>query len=216
MRHAILAALILFPVLSHGEAQAEQCAGAPHRVYQFDVRTEIPAAQLDRSRSRANLNGSSIHGLGAPRVGLMQSQLELSRNTRSVTTPTADGHCYWVESIDVVIRFRSLDIFIASEYRRDSCAYRAILSHERDHVRVAREQLNRFAPKFRQALHSPDVPSPANPKFTTRPPKAEIEKLVEGLIAPVFEQLNATMANAQARLDTPEEYARIQARCSDW
>ena len=215
MRQGIFAALVSVGLFAPVSAHAAQCVGAPDRVYQFDVRTEIPAAHLDRSRSRAGLNRGSIHGLG-PRVGAMQSQLELSRKTSSVTTPTGSGHCYWIESIDLVIRFRSLDIFIASEYRRDSCAYRAILSHEREHVRVAREQLNRFAPRFRQALHSRDVPSPSNPRFTTQPPKAEIEELVDRLVSPVFDQLNVTMANAQARLDTPEEYARIQAKCSDW
>ncbi len=216
LRYAVLAAVILFPFVPHAAASAAECEGAPDQVYHFDVRTEVPAARLDRSRTRASLNGNAIHALAPSTVGLMQSRLEMSHRTKTTTTPHRNGHCYWIQHIDVLLRFQSLDIFIASEYRRDSCAYRAILSHERDHVRVAREQLNRFAPKFRQALHSRDVPSPNNPGFTTGSPSTEIETIVAELIGPVFEELNATMAAAQAQLDTPQEYAKIQARCSDW
>ena len=216
-RLAILAtlALALAQTISTG-ADANECVGAPDQVYRFDVRVEVPAARLDRSRSRDELNQSAFHGPGTNTLGLMQSQLELRDSVQFGAVPIDGGHCYWVQTIDLVIRYRSLDIFVASEYRRDSCAYRAILSHERDHARVARDYLNRFEPRFRQALNTLDIPRPGRPSFTQGKPKTEVRRLVEGLVRPVFDELNATMSRAQAALDTPEQYARIQARCNDW
>ncbi len=195
---------------------AAQCAGAPDQAYRFDVRIEIPAARLNRGKSRADLTGLALHGEGTSTLGLMQSQLEFSNRLELRTLEQDGGHCYWIRSIDLLLRYRSLDIFVASDYRRDSCAFRAILSHERDHVRVARQYLNRFETSFHQALNSSAVPTPSRPAFTRRAPKAEAQDVVSSLIQPVFEELNAAMSRAQAALDTPEQYARIRSACSDW
>lgn len=212
---AILATLALSPLIPYRAAAAE-CVGAPDQAYHFDVRLEVPPARLSRNISRAGLNGLSPHGQGRNTLGLTQSQLELSNNAQYTSAASAGGHCYWIRSIEVVLRYRSLDILVASEYRRDSCAFRAILSHERDHVRVARSYLARFEPRFRQALSSVDIPTPGRPAFTSGTPKKEVQQIVENLIQPVYEELNATISRAQAKLDTPEQYARIQARCNDW
>ena len=118
----------------------------------------------------------------------MQSQLEFSNRLELRTLEQDGGHCYWIRSIDLLLRYRSLDIFVASDYRRDSCAFRAILSHERDHVRVARQYLNRFETSFHQALNSSAVPTPSRPAFTRRAPKAEAQDVVSSLIQPVFEE----------------------------
>ena len=211
----ILATLAGLPIIPHHAAAAE-CVGAPDQAYHFDVRLEVPPARLNRNVSRADLRGLAPHGQGANTLGLMRSRLELSNNAQFASSASAGGYCYWVQSIEVVLQYRSLDILVASEYRRDSCAFRAILSHERDHVRVAREYLARFEPRFRQALNSVDVPTPGRPAFTTGTPKKEVQRIVGNLIQPVYEELNTTMARAQGKLDTPEQYARIQARCNDW
>ena len=212
----ILAALALLPLIPYRAATAVECVGAPDQAYRFDVRLEVPLARLNRKVDRAGLRGLSPHGQDTNTLGLMQSQLVLSNNTQFASSTTAGGHCYWIRSIEVVLQYRSLDILVAAEYRRDSCAFRAIFSHERDHVRVAYEYLKRFEPRFRQALNSTDVPTPGRPAFTTGTPKKEVQQIVGNLIQPVYEELNATMSRAQDRLDTPEQYARIQARCNDW
>lgn len=211
----VLAIIAGSPVIPH-QAAAEECTGAPDQAYHFDVRLEVPPARLNRNVSRAGLRGLAPHGLGSNTLGLMRSQLELSNNAQFASSASAGGHCYWIQSIEVVLQYRSLDILVASEYRRDSCAFRAILSHERNHVRVAQEYLARFKPRFRQALNSVDIPTPGRPAFTTGTPKNEVRQIVGDLIQPVYAELNTAMSRAQSKLDTPEQYARIQARCNDW
>ncbi len=114
------------------------------------------------------------------------------------------------------MRYHALDIFVATEYRRSSCAYRAILSHEKDHVRIAREYLGRFVPRFEEALRSRNLPTPNRPQFTKKGPGEVVKLQLAELVEPVFEELNAEMARAQAALDTPQRYARVQSRCDDW
>jgi hypothetical protein len=118
----------------------------------------------------------------------------------------------------LTLRYRTLEVYVASEYSPRSCAYQAILAHEQRHVKIAKKYVTRYAPRLRSVLTSLRIPKPGSAKLT--PSKAhgaaEMDTVFNELITPVFERLNAEHQEAQARADLPQEYARVRRRCKKW
>lgn len=214
---ATLVALCLAP--PHAAAQAiDGCAAPAESQFRVDVRLDVADVNLDRSKSRADLTEFSFHGPRAQVLGLMQADLDMETSATYKQTKATDGVCFWVELVEVVLRYQSMDVFVASEYSENSCAYHAIFRHEQDHVDVARNYLDRYAPRFRAALTSLLIPKPQSPKLvaTEQESKSEVERLLEKLMRPVVAELRRELLAAQAELDTPQQYERVRRQCRKW
>ena len=219
LRLVIVAIATLCLPPSHAAAQAIDGCAAPVEVqFRVDVRLDVADVTLDRSKSRAELTEFSFHGPQALVLGLMQADLDLQTSATYKQTQAAEGICFWVELVEVVLRYKSMDVFVASEYSENSCAYHAIFRHEQNHVAVARNYLDRFAPRFRAALTSLLIPKPQSPKLvaTEEESKSEVERLLQKLLRPVVEDLRRELVGAQADLDTPRSYELVRRQCKNW
>ena len=130
-----------------------------------------------------------------------------------------DGHyCYWLQGIEVELLYKSLEVYVAREYKRGSCEYKAILRHEREHVAIARRNLEKFKPKVRYALTSLLLPTPDRPikLASAGASEAALEALLEKVLDPVYQEMQEDLNKAQAAIDTPQSYARVRAQCSNW
>jgi hypothetical protein len=182
------------------------------------VRIEIPEVGVNHDLNLAELGDLSFHSPQEQVVGLMSSDLEIRTQAEYVTAPVGDRFCFWVDGISVVLRYQALDVYVAREYAPGSCPYNAILDHEQEHVAVARGQLDVYGPRFRSALASLLIPKPRSPILVDSPEdaKKKTQGLFEKLLAPISEELKTVMAEAQADLDTPQEYWRVRRRCPNW
>ena len=116
------------------------------------------------------------------------------------------------------MEYRSVKIYIASEYERGSCEYRQILLHENRHVAIARRNLERFKPQVRAALTSLLIPKPDQPIriASASSAGAEMERLYTKLLEPVYQKMLAALRAAQGAIDTPEAYAKVHRKCDNW
>ena len=212
-----LAALSLPPTRAAAQA-IDGCAAPVESQFRVEVRLDVAPVSLDRSKTKAQLTELSFHGPRAKVLGLMQAALDLHTTATYKHSQAANGICFWVEQVEVVLRYQSMDIFVASEYSENSCAYHAILRHEKDHVAVARHYLDRHAPRFRAALTSLLIPKPQSPKLvaTEEETKSEVERLLEKLLKPVVTEMRRELLEAQAELDTPQQYERVRRQCKKW
>jgi hypothetical protein len=199
-------------------AAAAACAAQDGYGYDVDVTIQLPEVRLDRSLSRAQLGGMALHGPNERDVGLTKSNLEIARVATYLTYPAEGGLCFWVGRINVTLRYHSLDVYAAKEYRSDSCAYRAILEHEKRHVTVVRRNIQRYLPRIESALASLIIPKARAPKLVASMAagEADMERIFDKLMTPIQNEIDAVLSREQAKIDTPQSYARVRGKCSDW
>ncbi len=131
------------------------------------------------------------------------------------TYPSLHQSCLWYHSIDVTIKL-SPHIYIAKEYNALGPCRDAIMAHERHHVDVDREMMNKYSYIIGQAVQ--DV---VNKAGAVGPINADNvanngQQLIDGVsaaIKTVEQPLQDEMRQRQAQVDSIDEYKRISAIC---
>lgn len=183
------------------------------------VHIEVPPAPVNHGLSISELTHRKFHNEPSGQVlGLMDPDLDIQARARPGITQHSDHVCFWLEEIDVELVYKSIEIFVAREYKRGSCEYIAILDHENKHVEIAKDNLEKFRAKIRYALTSLLIPSPRRPVKVASVEEVEpyYEKLFEEVLQPIYEEMWEDLISAQAAIDTPQSYAKVNARCTNW
>ncbi len=201
-----------------GAAAADPCPAEPGAGYRIEATVEMPPPRLRHDLSRAELGELAFHGPSDRVLGLTASSVEILVSTEAFSRTDGDGACVWLERIVATLRYDALDIFVAKEYPPTSCPYQAILAHERRHAKIARRHLQSFVQPVRSAFTALTIPRPESPlrAASAAAGEARIKDLLAGLLAPLRKRLAASMDRAQARVDTREEYRRVQSQCRNW
>ena len=187
--------------------------------YRVDVVLEMPPVKIHHDLSRAQLGLLAFHGPTDRILGVTASSLRAGTSTRYAHRPLeGEGVCFWVDHIDVLLRYEALDIYIASEYTRGSCQYQAILTHEKRHAKVARIYLDDYVQRIRSALASLAIPKPRDPRRVQSVAEAEAktQATVSKLLEPIIARLREDMAAAQKKIDSRAEYRRVEKQCPKW
>lgn len=216
-RLAGLALALLGPAWA-GPALAAVCP-SESGTYRVDVQIEMPPVTVHHDRSRAQLGLLAFHGPTNRVLGVTASKLRAGTATHYGNRPLeGEGVCFWVDHIEVMLRYEALDIYIASEYTRASCQYQAILTHENKHAEVARSYLDDYVQTIRSALASLSIPKPRDPRLVEHVTGAQqkTQATIESLLEPVLARLRKDMEEAQSRVDTPAEYRRVEKQCPKW
>lgn len=194
------------------------CKGDPDAPYEIDVRIVFPEAVIDHSHSIAQLGKISGLGHNKRALGLMKPDLRIETWPKAQGLAAGRKFCFWISGFEVVLRYRRVDVYVAREYARGSCNYNAILSHEHKHVDAARLNLQEFAPKIRMALTSMLIPTGREPALVNSRAEArkDVGKISDELLKPVYEEMIRSLMEAQARIDSPEEYRRVRNMCPTW
>ncbi len=187
--------------------------------YRVDVRTELPPVVIRHDHSRAQLGLLAFHGPTNRVLGVTASNLRNATAIRYGHRPLdGEGNCFWVDRIEITLRYEALDVYIASEYPPGSCQYQAILSHENKHVAAARALLDDYVQEIRSVLTSLAIPKPRAPRLVETVSEARqlTQATIENLLRPVFERLRKTMEDTQGRIDSRGEYRRVEKQCANW
>ena len=199
-------------------SRGDVCLPHPERDFKVRVSISIPTPPVNHTLSRAELTERSFHGPEAQVLGLMVPDLSVETRVEQASE-VIDGHtCYWLEAADVNLVYKSIEVFVAREYRKGSCEYKAILRHEREHVDIARDNLERYKPKIRAALTSLLLPTPQRPIELASLGGGEepFDTLFKKVLEPVYREMQADLTRVQASIDTPASYALVRANCSNW
>ncbi|NQV22411.1 MAG: sel1 repeat family protein [Rhodospirillales bacterium] len=195
-----------------------RCAKVDGRRFSIDVTVDIPPAPIDHSLSISQLTRAGPHGGGMQTIGLAVPEIEAKSSGSYGFMDKGDHKCFWVEHVQAQVVYQSMKIFIASEYKKGSCPYAKILRHEREHVAISRRNLARFEPRLRSALASLSIPKAGQPLQIKADddPSAQMTRLFNRLVSPVLEDMMADLDAAQAKIDTPESYAKVRRQCRNW
>jgi len=187
--------------------------------YRVDVPIELPPVEIHHDHSRAQLGLLAFHGPTSRVLGVTASKLRAGTATHYGHRPLeGEGVCFWVDRIEVMLRYEVLDIYIASEYTSGSCQYQAILTHEKRHAKVARTYLDDYVQTIRSALASLAIPKSRDPRLVENVTGAQqkTQATIESLLKPIIARLRKDMKEAQNRVDTPTEYRRVEKQCPKW
>jgi hypothetical protein len=133
-----------------------------------------------------------------------------------LTLPRPGGiYCVWVTKVSASLGSPVMNVYVAQEYEPGTCEYNVIMNHENTHVRFNLETLRAWAPTISAALtEAARRRFPA--VFHSRPGANEVVNYLVDNVRATFQLMNQDMARRNATIDTPENYARENAKCHHW
>lgn len=215
MRRVVLAALILqapVPALA-------DCAGLQPLQPKVTVATAAPAAPrlvaatAAEIRSRAARSGTGL-AAGAEASGLTVDDVSVEARTILSTTTRGEDRCVALRAIEGAVRSRTVEVLIDRAYRPGSCQYRAVLEHEREHVRINAGALARLGEVLEQRLRA--LADPWAGRWVPAGGEAGLEVGLGRALEEATRQARGEAEERHRAIDTAEAYAAVQARCDRW
>src|SRR5574343_559066 len=157
--------------------------------------------------------GASLARPGQQVLGLTRGNA-VARFTLRLPSYIESGGRWECASPQVTLAYglQPLTVYVAREFPRGSCAFRAIHAHEMQHVRFFREHIAAIESTLTEALRQ---------RFTTASPwrapagqtLSQLQRELEQRWTPFVQREIAKGDERQATIDTPEEYRRITEAC---
>ena len=195
-----------------------------------DVETPFPSPQValaDQATLVAEARNSVLPGAARQpggdgpaagplwhRVGLWLGTLEMSYDYRMLVSGAGSSPaCAQIESARLTVGLVSNRILISQSIADDRCRYDVTLAHEHQHAEVARRTLAAHT----AVLEAEIVPRLKSASAATAGSVDDATHAIavrwKEIMDDFFRRLRLDHARAQAALDTPEEYRRLQALC---
>ena len=183
--------------------------------------------QYDLSKNRTMLNQLGGSALVARRTfnsnsyvgGLTNGTIDSDVQAEVQALTSSDGSaCLWVSKVNIQINYHPV-VYVSHEFMPGTCYYAAVLEHEHKHVATDLNLISQFGPILQQAVQEVAVQNGHVGPF----PKDQIETIDQNIhgifqsrLNEVMDRMSATRQTAQAQIDVPQEYARVQALCRNW
>ena len=212
-----LAFVLLFFTLgavrpAHASLFAEDCA---RHLPPISVTARIApmSLALDTEHTLAELN--RYHPIPAPwvRLGLTQARPghQVSVQVPAYRAADAVEFC-GSPQVQITVDVNPVTVFVAAEFPRGSCEYRAIYEHEQKHVAVYQSFLYWTSQELAR-----DVQAVVGREFLTATSQdalyATADRLTKRVIANRIGEWLKNLERVQHEVDTPQEYARVAALC---
>ncbi|MEH6403137.1 MAG: hypothetical protein V7750_07180 [Sneathiella sp.] len=108
------------------------------------------------------------------------------------------------------------EIFIARKYRPGTCAYKAILTHEKEHMQINDRLQKQYAKKIKKELQkSANRVRPYHSRKTNEAAKSIANRLVHEM-TPFIAEFRDVKRKANLKIDTPRSYKRVRSKCGRW
>ncbi|MCB9988658.1 MAG: hypothetical protein H6868_04890 [Rhodospirillales bacterium] len=151
--------------------------------------------------------------------GLRQDQPETTLQVQwgVVKYPDLGVACLYYDSVKINIELNPT-IYIAKDYINHKKCKAAILDHERDHVRVDRKVVNKYAKQIglsvKKAVDGIGVIGPIRVEDVEATQKQLVDHVRNAATAH-DRQISEEMQSLQSRVDSLEEYQRISEICNN-
>lgn len=189
------------------------------------VSPQQTAIQYDYSKSKDALGEFEIDTISpyGPQHkthvgGLMAGEISIEQRVE-FTNETYERQgvgCVHIKSVTVKIKIDPT-IYIASEFKKGSCKFNAIMVHEKKHVRVDQKIVNKYA-----NLIGNDLKRTIKNKGVKFGPmriseidalQQDIQEALSNALTKRRDQMNEERSWDQQAIDTKEEYDAIAAQC---
>lgn len=208
--------LLLLPVLLAAAAPAAACpsprdAGVSQVV---NVAPVVPQPRYIYNVSRDRLtrmhysaDNGSRHGtvLGLTVAGGIHIPETMYR---VATAKRGNVTCHYASEVNLPLKLKSLDVYVASEYKQGTCQFQVILTHENEHARVYQAAVQKYAPVLKETL--------ARTVAQGYPDRERLRHAMQSAIDKVFGLLLAEARRGNGYIDTSDMYSRTAQSCKKW
>ena len=216
--------LLIIVLCAAGQVSAQlasECGKIPG-LQPVDVRMKLSPPQIEHHHEvdllglpridhsvESNPPGGKILGLTLHGEGFKYSFEE--KWTRQGDGP----YCHYLTKVEGQLTLTQMMVYVASNYPVGSCEYKVVLEHENTHVRITRDMIDRYSLRLENALRS--AARRISPLVTVeRSGVEQISQRLNAELEPLMKQFREDTARANAVIDTPENYRKTTARCSNW
>ncbi|MEE9544366.1 MAG: hypothetical protein V3V55_02055, partial [Rhodospirillales bacterium] len=124
--------------------------------------------------------------------------------------------CVYPTHVDATIGYETIKVFVASEFRKRSCQYKAVLAHEKEHVAAHRKALKKRTPRIKARLNGILKKfKPIRLSKGENPAEAIARKIDAGLKR-YLTNLSNEAEDLNAEIDLPKNYRKIKKKCKKW
>lgn len=208
----ILVGLVLLVMGEH--AFADTCKRSTPKTSLYNT-----IEQLEYIRTYSSAELTQYHGRGEQVLGLAGGPIGTTFEAGFEAVPYNDTlYCLNVEYVDAKF-FAQPRIYIATNFGRGSCEYKAVMEHERKHVETLETTHNEYTSRYRNHLRNVSMKIPP-----LRPVSlSEINNQKRAVIDHIGHELKSYMADIlselttrQNHIDSEEEYRRVLDVCDRW
>jgi hypothetical protein len=176
---------------------------------------EIVASTASTIRERAAKAGRRPTSTGRVATGLTVVEVQGQAGYTLSRLQRPDGTvCVALERVEGELTNRDMTILVDRKYDKSSCEWRAILDHEREHVRINVEALRKNEEAFRRQLE--DATRRWQDRWVREDEARAIDRAVGDAVERAVAQVRADADARHQKLDLPSSYDRTQRRCQNW
>jgi len=192
---------------------------------QIHVAATDTSVKYDHTKSQAeldNFENDTISPYGANVQthvgGLMSGEVKVSQSIKlyQETWPNLNAGCIFLDSVAVKIHITPT-IYIARDYPKSGCMYKAIMEHEKKHIKVDRMIVNKYSSLIIKGLDASlkKIGYTHGPFKIGEIPKHQeaIQKYAADVLKVYADKMSAERRILQQKVDSLEEYERVQAQC---
>ncbi|OUR75249.1 hypothetical protein A9Q83_17590 [Alphaproteobacteria bacterium 46_93_T64] len=149
-------------------------------------------------------------------LGLAYTEMSSGMGVEVRGSRTGNRTCISLKKVKFSFSRVHSEIFVARKYKPGTCAYKVILAHEREHMKINDKVQAKYAKKIKKLVSS--RANMVRPYITSKPkaaPKALINRL-NNEIKPLVAQFNKERKRLNEKIDTPKSYAKVHSKCAKW
>jgi hypothetical protein len=202
---------------------SSSAAAAPKSPFEMRCETEmLPALEVTMLPLNYEINNSvssrilyfraeHVHS-GEMMLGstALQRTSEVTFGGATLTDAHANRECI-APSVSVTLSFRPVNVYIAREFRPDTCAYNTVLKHEMRHVKLYEDEVPKMREKVREQLRLRYGQRPLYAKAGET--LAQLQQDVDEWLRPLIRTELERIEQLQAQVDTVEEKMQMSQAC---
>ena len=186
-----------------------------------NITTNPGNVQYITTKSRSEFIKGSNQVVSPNTLGLTVSNLTIWGSARSNIERLDKQICASLGVLNFKMGYENgdLKVYIDKKYKPGSCEYEVIREHENYHVAVAQQAMLFFKPDIEKKIH--EIVGKMRPQIVRS--EKEINQVIQAQfdqiiseLKPLIDHINKTIAEKNAKIDTPESYAQTTALCKNW
>ena len=148
-------------------------------------------------------------------VGLTSAALIMNSSFKIMTasSQTSPMSCSQVTQLNVNLGFEKTTIYMPTDLKKHTCAYHAVLGHEKKHVRTDKAFLKSIVPEIKRelswAIRGLGTIRSGSQKYASD----KISKTLNKKLHALGQKFATRRRSWHKRVDTPQEYKRVGRSC---
>ncbi|MBL4666416.1 MAG: hypothetical protein JKY04_03490 [Sneathiella sp.] len=217
----IVCGAVLYSATPVSAATNKQCLSTKQNP-QVVFKANTAKTTINRSKSSAQITkfakkiSAYTRSKGKNLLGLAYTEMRSGMGVEIRARTFGSRACISLKTVKFSFERAHSEIFVSRKYKPGTCAYKAILAHEREHMAINAKVQAKY-----EALLKKKVAERAKlvkPYFASNP-RNEPKRLIRRLnseIKPLMAQFNTERKKRNEKIDTSKSYAKVQRKCSRW